>query len=159
MAGQQPPDCVLIGDSVTDIEVSRRAGVRSIGYAKTPERGIELAAAGADAIVSEMAALAFGLADYYSDLCSITDMLRSMAGPTQRILNEHWPFRDSNGRTHDEGIPIQRHPIDVGVSLVFSEDGRRMLWAGPSSGPRMLSVSSLTTKSTAIAASGSLRRM
>ena len=63
MVGQQPPDCVLIGDSVTDIEVSRRAGVRSIGYAKTPERGIELAAAGADAIVSEMAALAFGLAD------------------------------------------------------------------------------------------------
>jgi len=23
---------------------------------------------------------------------------------------------------------MQRHPIDVGVSLVFSGDGRRMLW-------------------------------
>ena len=50
--------CVLIGDSVTDIEVSRRAGLRSIGYAKTPLRGDELAAAGADAMIDDMAALA-----------------------------------------------------------------------------------------------------
>ena len=31
-----PAQCVLIGDSVTDIEVSRATGLRSIGYAKTP---------------------------------------------------------------------------------------------------------------------------
>ena len=31
-----PAQCVLIGDSVTDIEVSRATGSRSIGYAKTP---------------------------------------------------------------------------------------------------------------------------
>ena len=31
-----PAQCVLIGDSVTDIEVSRTTGLRAIGYAKTP---------------------------------------------------------------------------------------------------------------------------
>jgi hypothetical protein len=31
-----PAQCVLIGDSVTDIGVSRATGLRSIGYAKTP---------------------------------------------------------------------------------------------------------------------------
>jgi hypothetical protein len=51
-----------------------------------------------------------------------------MSEPTQRILNEHWPFRDSQGRGHDEGVPMQRYPIDVGVHVVFSEDGRRNLW-------------------------------
>jgi HAD superfamily hydrolase (TIGR01509 family) len=55
---RRPSDCVMIGDSVTDIEVSRTAGVRSIGYAKTPERGDELVRAGADAITDDMASLA-----------------------------------------------------------------------------------------------------
>jgi len=45
-----PAQRVLIGDSVTDIEVSRATGLRSIGYAKTPTRGNELHLAGADAI-------------------------------------------------------------------------------------------------------------
>ena len=31
-----PAHCVLIGDSITDIELSRATGLRSIGYAKTP---------------------------------------------------------------------------------------------------------------------------
>lgn len=50
--------CVLVGDSVTDIEVSRRTGVRSIGYAKNPRRGDELGQAGADALIDSMSALA-----------------------------------------------------------------------------------------------------
>lgn len=56
--GRQPSDCVMIGDSVTDIEVSRSAGVHAIGYAKTPQRSVELDRAGADAITDHMAALA-----------------------------------------------------------------------------------------------------
>ncbi len=51
-------NCVLVGDSVTDIEVSRRTGVRSIGFAKNPRRGDELAQAGADALTDSMSALA-----------------------------------------------------------------------------------------------------
>lgn len=53
----EPHDCVIIGDSVTDIQVSHHAGLRSIGYAKTPRRGTELAEAGADAIVDDMTTL------------------------------------------------------------------------------------------------------
>jgi phosphoglycolate phosphatase-like HAD superfamily hydrolase len=34
-----PPElCVLVGDSLTDIEVAHKTGVRSIGYAKSPDR-------------------------------------------------------------------------------------------------------------------------
>jgi phosphoglycolate phosphatase-like HAD superfamily hydrolase len=50
---------VFIGDSISDIVVSQRTHVRSIGYAKRPERGEELATAGADAIVTTM----FDIAD------------------------------------------------------------------------------------------------
>jgi beta-phosphoglucomutase-like phosphatase (HAD superfamily) len=53
-----PAQCVLIGDSVTGIEVSRATGLRSIGYAKTPTRGNELHLAGADAITDSNHALA-----------------------------------------------------------------------------------------------------
>lgn len=45
---------VLLGDSVSDIEVARAAGVRSIGYAKTPRREIELRRAGADVVTGSM---------------------------------------------------------------------------------------------------------
>ena len=48
----------VVGDSVTDIQVSRAAGVRSIGFAKTPSRGRELQAAGADAVTDSVASLA-----------------------------------------------------------------------------------------------------
>lgn len=48
-------EAVLIGDSVTDIEVARATGVLAIGYAKTPARGLELAEAGADSVVEDMA--------------------------------------------------------------------------------------------------------
>ncbi|GAA4692136.1 phosphoglycolate phosphatase [Promicromonospora umidemergens] len=49
---------VFIGDSVSDIEVARATGVRSIGYAKTVQRGTELRDAGADAVIDHMARLA-----------------------------------------------------------------------------------------------------
>lgn len=54
----EPRSCVFVGDSVTDIEVSHATGVHSIGYAKTPERGQQLATAGADAVIDNMADLA-----------------------------------------------------------------------------------------------------
>jgi phosphoglycolate phosphatase len=50
-----------VGDSVTDIEAARAAGVRSIGYANKPGKFGQLTAAGADAVVTEMAALAAAL--------------------------------------------------------------------------------------------------
>ena len=53
-----PAQCVLIGDPVTDIEVSRATGLRSIGYVKTPTRGNEPHLAGADAITDLNHALA-----------------------------------------------------------------------------------------------------
>lgn len=58
LAQAEPQDAVLIGDSITDVEVSRATGTRAIGYAKTPERGLELAAAGADATTDSMSSLA-----------------------------------------------------------------------------------------------------
>jgi phosphoglycolate phosphatase len=53
----RPQQCCMVGDAVTDIEFARRAGVRSIGFAKNSERGRELAAAGADAITATMSDL------------------------------------------------------------------------------------------------------
>jgi beta-phosphoglucomutase-like phosphatase (HAD superfamily) len=45
-----PGACVLVGDSVSDIEAARAAGVHTIGYANKPSKHDRLAAAGADAI-------------------------------------------------------------------------------------------------------------
>ena len=53
-----PGRCFMVGDAVSDIEFSRRIGVRSIGYAKNAMRGAELITAGADAITPDMARLA-----------------------------------------------------------------------------------------------------
>ncbi|WP_152185545.1 HAD family hydrolase [Segeticoccus rhizosphaerae] len=53
----EPRDAVLIGDSVTDVEVGHASGVDIIGYAKTPPRGRELATAGAEATTEAMALL------------------------------------------------------------------------------------------------------
>jgi phosphoglycolate phosphatase len=50
--------CVLLGDSITDVQVSRTTRIRCIGYAKTPTRGRELQLAGADAITDSNSALA-----------------------------------------------------------------------------------------------------
>ena len=43
--------CVFVGDSATDVEAGRAAGVRVIGLAKTPQRGQELLDAGAVALI------------------------------------------------------------------------------------------------------------
>lgn len=53
----EPAATVLIGDSVSDIEVARAVGVRSIGYAKNPRRGAELREARADAITDSISNL------------------------------------------------------------------------------------------------------
>lgn len=58
IAGSNAQSAVLIGDSVSDIEVARATGVRSIGYAKTEQRSSELREAGADAVIDSMASLA-----------------------------------------------------------------------------------------------------
>jgi phosphoglycolate phosphatase len=60
IAGTSARSAVLIGDSVSDIEVAKAAGVRSIGYAKTRQRGVELREAGADAVVNRIASLIVG---------------------------------------------------------------------------------------------------
>ncbi|MCU7724564.1 HAD family phosphatase [Actinoplanes sp. KI2] len=58
--GAAPADCTLIGDSLTDIEAARAAGVRVVGYAN---RTWKVAAfASADAVVTSMGHLAEVLA-------------------------------------------------------------------------------------------------
>lgn len=57
IAGTAAPDTVLIGDSVTDVEVGLATGVASIGYGKTRERGRQLEHAGATAVVEHLASL------------------------------------------------------------------------------------------------------
>lgn len=58
LLGFEPSRAVFIGDSVSDVEVSRAVGVPCIGYAKTPRRGEELRNAGADAVTADIAELA-----------------------------------------------------------------------------------------------------
>lgn len=58
VAETQASDAVLIGDSTSDVQAAHAAGVRVIGFAKRPRRGQELAAAGADALTTTIAALA-----------------------------------------------------------------------------------------------------
>ncbi|WNI15730.1 HAD family hydrolase [Actinacidiphila sp. ITFR-21] len=53
-----PTQCTLIGDSVTDIEAARATGAKSIGYANKSGKARSLTEAGADAIVSDMSAVA-----------------------------------------------------------------------------------------------------
>jgi phosphoglycolate phosphatase-like HAD superfamily hydrolase len=58
LLARPPEDCLLVGDSVTDIEVSRKRGPRSIAYIKAPDRREALAALGPDAQVDSMRVLA-----------------------------------------------------------------------------------------------------
>jgi phosphoglycolate phosphatase len=51
LLGVRAERACMVGDAVTDVEFAHRAGVVAIGYAKTPRRGEELVAAGADAVV------------------------------------------------------------------------------------------------------------
>ncbi|BAK37964.1 putative hydrolase [Microlunatus phosphovorus NM-1] len=57
----EPSACCMVGDSVTDIRVCTTTGVHSIGFAKNPKRGQELAGAGAEALVDSMVSLANAL--------------------------------------------------------------------------------------------------
>ncbi|MFE7666251.1 HAD family hydrolase [Streptomyces celluloflavus] len=57
-----PKHCTLIGDSVTDVEAARAAGAMSIGFANKPHKDLSLAGAGADAVVTDMTAVADALA-------------------------------------------------------------------------------------------------
>ncbi|MGI5224756.1 HAD family hydrolase [Actinoallomurus sp. CA-142502] len=52
-----PAECVLIGDSLSDIEGARHAGTLSIGYANKPGKHERFTTAGADAIITDMAEL------------------------------------------------------------------------------------------------------
>jgi HAD superfamily hydrolase (TIGR01509 family) len=57
-----PPDrCVLVGDSLSDIEGARAAGVRVIGFANRPPKVEAFASAGADAVITSMGELANAL--------------------------------------------------------------------------------------------------
>lgn len=54
-------DCVLVGDSESDVDSSHAAGVRCIGYANKPGKRARLADAGADAVIGSMNELAYEL--------------------------------------------------------------------------------------------------
>lgn len=54
--------CVLIGDSVSDVEAAKAAGARSIGYANRARKSAALAEAGADVVIDDMAVVAEALA-------------------------------------------------------------------------------------------------
>ncbi|MDI1464303.1 HAD family hydrolase [Catellatospora sp. KI3] len=55
--GVGPADCVLIGDSMTDIQGARAAGVPVIGYANRPHKVAPFTAAGTDVVVTSMKAI------------------------------------------------------------------------------------------------------
>jgi phosphoglycolate phosphatase-like HAD superfamily hydrolase len=59
--GVDPLKCVLIGDSLSDIEGARSAGVRVIAYANKPHKVVRFASAGADVVVTSMKAIAAAL--------------------------------------------------------------------------------------------------
>ncbi|MFI7247262.1 HAD family hydrolase [Micromonospora chalcea] len=56
--GEMPSRCVLIGDSLSDIEGAKAAGVRIIGFANRASKVLAFEAAGADAIVTSMGQVA-----------------------------------------------------------------------------------------------------
>jgi phosphoglycolate phosphatase len=56
-----PAECAIIGDSVTDIQAARAAGIASIGYANKPGKYQAFTAAGATAIISSQADLVLPL--------------------------------------------------------------------------------------------------
>lgn len=53
--GAEPKECVLVGDSVSDIEAAHAAGIAAIGYANKPGKRERFA--GADAVIDSMAEL------------------------------------------------------------------------------------------------------
>ena len=61
--GALPSRCVLVGDSLTDIDGARAAGVRVIGYANYPYKVKTFRAAGADVVVTSMREIADSLVE------------------------------------------------------------------------------------------------
>jgi HAD superfamily hydrolase (TIGR01509 family) len=59
--GIPPRTALFVGDSTTDMQAACRAGVRGIGYAKTPQRRSGLVEAGASAVIDSMSELAHAL--------------------------------------------------------------------------------------------------
>jgi HAD superfamily hydrolase (TIGR01509 family) len=59
--GESPEKCVFVGDSITDAEASRRAGVPFVGYAKGPDRTPVLIEAGSQVVVESMRDIADAL--------------------------------------------------------------------------------------------------
>lgn len=57
----EPSTCVLIGDSVTDVEAAHRAGASSIAFANKPDKRNSLLAAGPDAVISSLRDLTVAL--------------------------------------------------------------------------------------------------
>ena len=53
-----PLRCLLIGDSVTDIQAARAAGTPAIGYANKPHKDQTLSEAGANAVITDMHSVA-----------------------------------------------------------------------------------------------------
>jgi HAD superfamily hydrolase (TIGR01549 family) len=57
LAGVQPEQCTLVGDSPSDMHAARNAGVRSVGYANKPGKLTMLSEARADAVIHTITAL------------------------------------------------------------------------------------------------------
>lgn len=62
----EPAECVLVGDSVSDIQAAHRAGIMSIGYANKPGKAQRLSDAGAGTVITAMADLATQLNDQHA---------------------------------------------------------------------------------------------
>ncbi|HVK25934.1 MAG TPA: HAD-IA family hydrolase [Actinokineospora sp.] len=55
-----PQDCVMIGDSVSDLVAARRAGTAAIGYANKPGKREQFEKNGADLVITSMTELVGG---------------------------------------------------------------------------------------------------
>lgn len=63
----EPADCVLVGDSVSDIQAGQAASVITIGYANRPGKQERLTEAGAAVIITSLADLVLPLRARPSD--------------------------------------------------------------------------------------------
>jgi beta-phosphoglucomutase-like phosphatase (HAD superfamily) len=64
----EPEDCVLIGDSLSDIEGAKAVGIPVIGYANKASKLESFSRAGANAVVTEMAAIAAAVRASYRNV-------------------------------------------------------------------------------------------
>jgi beta-phosphoglucomutase-like phosphatase (HAD superfamily) len=63
LANASPADCVLIGDSMADIDGAHAAGVTVIGYANRPEKVDRFTSGGAHVVVTSMVEVAGALVE------------------------------------------------------------------------------------------------